>query len=69
MKVNYTPTKRRIAKTDRIIRSIIVEAALVDDRKVTNTHAMDKLDIYTAWFESQMKVLVEELKKFDDQRS
>lgn len=69
MRVNYTPAKRRIAKTDRIICSIMIEAALVDERKINNTYAMDKLEIHAAWFEARMKTLIEELEKYDDQRS
>lgn len=60
----YIPSKRRIAKTDRVILSMLKQAAFIDDRKIANTHAFSKLEIYAAWFEVQMKMMLQELEKF-----
>jgi len=62
--VNYVRASRRIAKTDTVISNIIKEAALIEDRKVINTHAYDKLLIASTLFEANMKTILKELEKF-----
>ncbi len=62
--VNYVGIARRIAKTDRVVKRVLNEAAVIEDRRVINTHAFDKLLVGSTLFEARMKAMVQELEKF-----
>ncbi len=61
---NYVGIRRRIAKTDSVVKRVLNEAALIPEHKVMNTHAYDKLLIASTVFETNMKTMLKELEKF-----
>lgn len=65
-RVNYTPAKRRIAKTDMIVIHMLHDALWIDERKVMQTRARAELETHIAWFEARMKALLEGLKEYDE---